>query len=306
MWAPTRFRSQSPFPRSAARLQLFCHRRHRPFEAGRHASNRRGSGWRPSRADCRAAYPERLSRPRGVDAAADRRCSTTWSAACVTPLLMLFGAVGVVLLIACANIAEAAAGARGVVAAARAGGAARAGLVARAAGAAPVDRKPAAGCARRRRRRAWSTGVAAGAAARDSCPSGSAAAVGSPRSAAGRWRSPPGARSLTALLFGTAAGGAVLERRRQHGAEGRIARRRPAHAAGCARRWSSSSSRWRSCCSSAPRCSCAASGASSRWTPDSIGRNVLTAKLWLPQPNDPKPGPVFASHHRPSGPLHGV
>ena len=55
----------------------------------------------------------------------------------------------------------------------------------------------------------------------------------------------------------------------------------------CDPRSSSSSSRWRSSSSSAPRCSCAASGGCSTSSSASSRRHVLTARLWLPQPNEP-------------------
>ena len=68
----------------------------------------------------------------------------------------------------------------------------------------------------------------------------------------------------------------------------------PGRAAGS----SSPSSRLRWCCWSPARCSCAASGACSRCSPDSSTRGVTVARVWLPQPNDPSTGPYFSQQAR--------
>ena len=69
-------------------------------------------------------------------------------------------------------------------------------------------------------------------------------------------------------------------------------------ATGCAACSSSASSRWRSCCSSARRSWSRASGG---YSGSDLGFNpasVLTARLWLPQPNDPATGPYFTHDAR--------
>ena len=76
--------------------------------------------------------------------------------------------------------------------------------------------------------------------------------------------------------------------RRQRRAEGRGRAARLGRAACCGPRSSSPSSRSRWCCWSARRCSCAASGGCSTSISGSSRHSVLTARLWLPQPNEPQ------------------
>ena len=65
-------------------------------------------------------------------------------------------------------------------------------------------------------------------------------------------------------------------------------RARAAQHAGRSRR-----SRRRSCCSWAPACWCAASGTCRPSRPACRRRQLLTLRVWLPQPNDPTSGPYF-------------